>query len=63
MVSTRYLSVATSLSNSIRGFIFFTPDMKTVCGFGSVLCLASSSIFSSESVLNLLVVVIVPPSQ
>jgi hypothetical protein len=37
--------------------------MKIGGGFGSVLCLASSSIFSSESVLNLLVVVIVPPSQ
>jgi hypothetical protein len=25
---TRYLSFAISLRNSIRGFVFFTPDMK-----------------------------------
>ena len=37
--------------------------MKIGGGFGSVLYLASSSIFSSESVLDLLVVVIAPPSQ
>jgi len=37
--------------------------MKIGGGFGSVLCLVSSSTFSSESVLNLLVIVIVPPSQ
>jgi hypothetical protein len=39
-VFTRHLSFAISLSNSIRGFIFFTPDMKIGGGFGSVLCLA-----------------------
>jgi len=61
-VFTRYLSFAISLSNSIRGFIFFTPDMKIGGGFGSVFCLDASSIFSSESVLILLVVTI-PPSQ
>jgi hypothetical protein len=37
--------------------------MKIGVGFDSVLCLAASSIFSSESVLNLLVVGIVPQSQ
>jgi hypothetical protein len=37
--------------------------MKIGDGFGSVLCLASSSVLSSESVLKLLVVVIVPPGQ
>jgi len=37
--------------------------MKIGGGFGSVLCLASYSIFSSEIMLNRLVVVIVPPSQ
>jgi len=63
MVFTRYLSFAIALSNSIRGFIFFTPDMKIDGGFGSVLCLASPSIFSSESLLDLLVDVIVHPSQ
>ena len=62
-VFTRYLSFAISLRHSIRGFIFFTPDMKIGCGFGSVLCLASSSISCSESVRNLLMVVIVPLSQ
>jgi hypothetical protein len=37
--------------------------MKIGGGFDSVLCLAASSIFSSESVLNLLVIGIGPPSQ
>jgi hypothetical protein len=37
--------------------------MKIGGGFGSVCCLASSCTFSSESVLNLLVVAIIPPSQ
>jgi hypothetical protein len=37
--------------------------MKIGVGFDSVLCLAASSIFSSESVLNLLAVGIVPQSQ
>jgi hypothetical protein len=62
-VCTRYLSFAVSLSNSVEGFIFFTPDMKIGGGFGSVFCLAASCIFSSQSVLNLLVVVTVTPSQ
>jgi hypothetical protein len=56
------LSFAILLINSIRGFKFFTPDMKIGGGFGSLLFLASSSIFSSESVLKLLVGDIVPPS-
>ena len=59
----RYLSFAVSLSNSIRGFIFFTSDMKIGGGFGSVFCWGGSSILSSVSVLNLLVVGIAPPSQ
>ena len=63
MVFTRYLSFAVSLSNSIRCFVFFTPDMKIGGGFGSVFGLAASSIFSSESELCLLVVVTVPPSK
>jgi hypothetical protein len=37
--------------------------MKIGVGFGSVLCLAASSRFFSESVLILLVVGIVSPSQ
>jgi hypothetical protein len=61
-IFTIYLSFAISLSKSMRGFIFLHLTRKLVVAFGSVLCLASFSTFSSESVLNLFVVVIVPPS-
>jgi hypothetical protein len=57
------LSFALSLSNSIRRFTFVTPDMKIDGGFDSVLFLTASCRFSSESVVNILVVGIVPPSQ
>ena len=62
-IVTRYLSFAISFGNSVRGFIFFTLDVKIGGGFGSVLCLAFFSVLCSESVLNLLVVVIFPPSE
>jgi hypothetical protein len=62
-VFTRYLFGAMTLSNSMSGCMLTTPDINIGGGLGSVCWADASSVVSSMSELNRLVVVRASPNQ